>query len=347
VRVPVVIACLLGLAVLALPLRDVRLALPDSSTAMRGSAARTAYDEISREFGPGVNGPLLVVVRAATPAATAALAERVAAAAGAVPGVVVASPGTTSASGTTSLVTVVPSAAPTSDQTARLVDRLRATIRPLANAAGGSVAVTGATAVAIDTSARLAAALPRYLAVVVGMSIILLFVAFRSLYVPIKAAAGFVLSIGATLGAAVAVFQWGWFRTLTGIDTPGPLLNFLPIILLAILFGLAMDYEFFIVSRVREEFTRGRHARQAVIEGIDHGARVVTAAALIMISVFGGFMFATSAILKTIGFGLAFGVLVDAFLVRMTLVPAVLALLGDRTWRLPRALDRLLRQAMP
>jgi RND superfamily putative drug exporter len=347
VRVPVVVACLLGLAVLALPLRDVQLALPDSGTAPRGSAARIAYDEISREFGPGVNGPLLVAVRAATPTATASLAEHVAAAARAVPGVVVASTGDTSASGTTTLVTVVPSTAPTSDETAHLVDRLRATIRPLANAAGGSVAVTGATAVAIDTSARLAAALPRYLAVVVGISIILLFVAFRSLYVPIKAAAGFVLSLGATLGATVAVFQWGWFGTLVGIDTPGPLLNFLPIVLLAIMFGLAMDYEFFIVSRVREEFTQGRRARQAVIEGVGHGARVVTAAALIMISVFGGFVFAPSAILKTVGFGLAFGVLVDAFLVRMTLVPAVLALLGDRTWRLPRSLDRLLRQAMP
>jgi RND superfamily putative drug exporter len=177
--------------------------------------------------------------------------------------------------------------------------------------------------------------------VVIGLSFLLLLLAFRSVLVPLKATLGFLLTVGATFGIVVAVFQWGWGSSLFGVDRPGPLVSFLPIIMTGILFGLAMDYEVFIVSRVREEFVHGSHPTAATIEGVGHGARVVTAAALIMAAVFGGFVLVDDPIIKTIGFGLAIGVLIDAFVVRMTLVPAVLTLIGRVAWAFPRWLDRI------
>ena len=197
------------------------------------------------------------------------------------------------------------------------------------------------TAVGVDVSAKLAAALPRYLAVVIGLSFLLLLLAFRSILVPIKAAAGFLLTVGATFGVTTAIFQWGWAASLLGVDTPGPMVSFLPILILGVVFGLAMDYEVFIASRVREEFVHGKHSTAATIAGLGHGARVVTAAALIMSAVFAGFILVPDPTIKTIGFGLTAGVLIDAFVVRMTLVPAILSLLGDRAWYFPRWLDRI------
>jgi RND superfamily putative drug exporter len=202
--------------------------------------------------------------------------------------------------------------------------------------------VTGATALNIDVSNRLSSALPVYLVLVVGLSLLLLLLVFRSVLVPIKAALGFLLTIGSTFGALVAVFQWGWLANLVGVSQTGPIISFLPIIMIAILFGLSMDYEVFLVSGMRESFAHGAEPTPAVIGGFHRGARVVTAAAIIMTSVFAGFILGGDATIKSIGFALAFGVLIDAFVVRMTIVPAVMSLLGRAAWWLPAWLDRLL-----
>ncbi len=219
---------------------------------------------------------------------------------------------------------------------------IRADIEPIRAALGVRVAVTGATAIGIDVADKLDRALLPYLAVVIGLALILLLLVFRSILVPVKATVGFLLSILATFGAVVAIFQWGWLAEPLNIASKGPIVSFLPIFLIGLVFGLAMDYEVFLVTRMREEFVHGASAEQAVVVGFEHGARVVTAAAVIMISVFGGFMLAPEPIIQSIGFALAFGVLVDAFVVRMTLVPAVLSLLGARAWWLPGWLDRIL-----
>ncbi|MFC0623837.1 MMPL family transporter [Kribbella deserti] len=336
-RVPVVIAGVVGLGVLALPTQDLQLALPDGSTAPAGSNQRIAYDLSTAAFGPGSNGPLVVVVKESTPEATKALTGQVMKTVQGLPDVAAVAPGPASQAGTTQLVTVLPASGPNTEATADLVRAIRDAVQP----GSGSVAVTGQTAVGVDVSAKLAAALPKYLLVVIGLSFLLLMLAFRSLLVPLKATLGFLLTIGATFGITVAVFQNGWGAELLGVDHPGPMVSFLPIIMMGILFGLAMDYEVFIVSRVREEFVHGLHAREATIAGVGHGARVVTAAALIMAAVFAGFIFVHDPVIKTIGFGLTIGVLIDAFVVRMTLVPAVLTLIGDRAWSFPRWLDRI------
>jgi RND superfamily putative drug exporter len=200
--------------------------------------------------------------------------------------------------------------------------------------------VTGTTALNIDTNDRLAAALPLYIAVVVGLALLLLTVVFRSVLVPIKAAAGFLLSIAASMGLVVWIFQDGHMADFFGVGQTGPIVSFLPVLLIGILFGLAMDYEVFLVSRMRETFLNTGKARESVITGYGQSGRVVAAAALIMIGVFGAFVLSDDPIVKSIGLSLAFGVLADAFVVRMTLVPAVMALLGRRAWRLPRVLDR-------
>ncbi|HMK92611.1 MAG TPA: MMPL family transporter, partial [Thermoleophilia bacterium] len=210
---------------------------------------------------------------------------------------------------------------------------------------GAKAYVTGETAVAIDVSAKLRAALLPYLALIVGLAFVLLTIMFRSLLVPLKAVVGFLLSVLATFGAVVAVFQWGWLRGLLGVSSTGPIIAFAPIFLIGILFGLAMDYEVFLGTRIREEHMRGDAPNDAIALGFRHGARVVVAAAVIMISVFGGFTLQADPVIKTIGFAFAFGVLVDAFLVRMTFGPAVLSLLGERAWRLPGWLDRILPNA--
>ncbi|MFG1602793.1 MMPL family transporter [Actinoplanes sp. NPDC049265] len=338
-RVPLLIVGVGVLAVLTIPTHDLRLALPTNGTAPDGSHQRVAYDLTSAAFGEGANGPLLVVIRGSRGDAVSALTARITAAARKLPDVAAVSPGGATPAGTTSLLVVVPKSGPTAEATYALVRTMRDALPPLATN-GSSVRVTGATAVGIDVSEKLTAALPEYLGVVIGLSFLLLLLAFRSILVPLKATLGFLLTVGATFGVVVAVFQWGWGSSLLGVDRPGPLVSFLPIIMLGILFGLAMDYEVFIVSRVREEFVHGLSPRAATIEGVGHGARVVTAAALIMSAVFGGFVLVEDPIIKTIGFGLAVGVLIDAFVVRMTLVPAVLTLMGRMAWAFPRWLDR-------
>ncbi len=238
--------------------------------------------------------------------------------------------------GDTALVTVIPNSGPSSAATEDLVRAIR---QQGDSVPGATIGVTGLTAVNIDVSTKLGDALLQYLAVVVGLAFVLLMLVFRSVLIPVKAALGFLLSIAATF---VAVFQWGWLADALGVKQTGPIISLLPILLIGIVFGLAMDYQVFLVTRMREEYAHGTAPRQAVISGFGHGARVVTAAAIIMISVFSGFILSSEAIVKSIGFALGAAVLFDAIVVRMTIVPAVMALLGKAAWWLPRWLDRIL-----
>ncbi|QIG45275.1 MMPL family transporter [Nocardioides anomalus] len=337
-------------AVAALPVASMQLALPDDASKPVGSDARVAYDLIADHFGAGANGPLLVVVdtaRAADPGAALATAtadiSALAARSGSDIATVVPSavtPEQLAAVGYAT-ITVVPGSGPSDEATKQLVADLRTAVADLPDDTGARALVTGQTAVGVDISNELSSVFPLYLAVVVGLAFILLVVVFRSLWVPLKAALGFLLSVGVSLGATVAVFQWGWLGSLLGLDTTAPVLFLLPILLTGILFGLAMDYEVFLVTRMREAYVHGTPARRAVVDGFAHSARVVVAAAVIMIGVFAGFALTDDVILKTIGFALAVGVLADALLVRMTIVPAVMAIVGERIWWLPRWLDRL------
>ncbi|WP_433312507.1 MMPL family transporter [Micromonospora sp. CA-269861] len=338
-RVPVILVGLLGLGLLALPTPDMRLALPGAATAAVGSPARVANDLTVEGFGAGFTGRLAVVVAGDTPQATSAAVPQVTALLQRTENVLAVAPPQLSPDGRTALLGVVPKTGPTDEATETLVHDIRGAVGGIRDA---DVLLTGVTAIGIDVSEKLSDALPIYLLLVVGLSVLLLMLVFRSLLVPIKAALGFLLTVAATFGITVAVFQQGHLADLVGLDTPGPLISFLPILLIGILFGLAMDYEVFLVSRMREDFVHGETARQATISGMGHGARVVTAAALIMISVFGGFVFLEDPVIKSMGFALAIGVAIDAFVVRMTIVPAVMSLLGDRAWWLPRWLNRAL-----
>ncbi|XVU26372.1 MMPL family transporter [Actinoplanes sp. CA-054009] len=335
-RVPALLLAAGVLAVIAIPATSLRLALPDDSTASVDSTQRKAYDQLAEGFGAGFNGPLIVVVEAPAGQAASA-AQQATKVIGGLDDVVAVTPPTVNKAGDTALLTVIPGSGPSSEATQDLVTAIRDHTVP-----GATLAVTGTTAINIDVSEKLDDALIPYLAVVVGLAILLLMLVFRSIAVPIKATLGFLLSVAATFGAVVAVFQWGWLSGLLGLDSTGPIVSLMPIFLIGVLFGLAMDYEVFLVTRAREEFVHGATPDEAVISGVKHGARVVTAAALIMISVFAGFILADDAIIKSLGFALAFGVAVDAFLVRMTIVPAVLSLLGRSAWWLPRWLDRAL-----
>lgn len=207
---------------------------------------------------------------------------------------------------------------------------------------GADLMVTGLTAVNIDVSTKLSDALVPYLAIVVGLALVLLLLVFRSVVIPLKAALGFLFSVVSTLGVLVAVFQWGWLKDVFGVDQTGPIVSLLPILLVGVVFGLAMDYEVFLVSRMREEYVHGAGPTQAIVQGFRHSGRVVTAAAVIMVSVFSGFLLDDAVLIKSIGLGLAAAVFLDAFVVRMTIVPAVMALLGHRSWTLPKWLDRIL-----
>ncbi len=341
-RVPVLIVTLLGLGAVAIPATQLRLGLPDDGMAATTTTQRKAYDLISKGFGPGLNGPLTVVVSTTDRTTTTAAATRTAATIKTLPDVTAVTPAVLSPDGTTALLSVIPSSSPTDQKTTDLVKAIRAHKQTLYDETGARVAVTGQTALNIDVSAKIGGALLPYLAIIVGLAIVLLMIVFRSVLVPLKATLGFLLSTAATFGAVVAVFQWGWLRGVLGVTETGPIMSLLPVLLVGILFGLAMDYQVFLVTRMREDYTHGADAQAAVITGVRHGARVVSAAAVIMISVFGGFILSDDVLVKSIGFALAFGVLVDAFVVRMTIVPAVMSLLGNAAWWLPRRLGRLL-----
>ncbi|MFE9677506.1 MMPL family transporter [Streptomyces sp. NPDC006259] len=339
---PVLLLGVVGLGALALPVADLRLGMPGAEAKPTSTTERRAYDALADGFGPGFNGPLTIVVDARgdsdPKAATRAVADEI----GGTEGVVSVSPARFNEAGDTAVFSVVPSTAPTDERTKDLVKTIRGERPGVEAATGATFEVTGSTALNIDLSGKVQAALIPYLVVVVGLAILLLMVVFRSLLVPLKAALGFLLSVLASLGAVVVVFQQGHGADLLGVEQTGPIMSLMPIFLVGIVFGLAMDYEVFLVSRMREAYVHGERPGQAVTSGFRHSARVVVAAALIMIAVFAGFIGESDSMIKMIGFGLAGAVLFDAFVVRMAIVPAVLALLGDKAWWLPKWLDRIL-----
>lgn len=344
-RVPAltIVLVVVGVGALALPATQMALALPDASTKPVGTDSRDHFDAVAETFGPGWNAPLLVTVDILESTDPVETMDDLSAAIAQIPGVSAVPVASPNAGADTGLLRVIPEGGQNDPATTDLVHELRERAPGLEEQYGVSdIRVTGTTAINIDTSERLAAALLPFALTVAGLSIVLLMIVFRSIWVPIKATVGFLLSVGAAFGAIVAVFQWGWFPAILGDSLPGPLVSFLPILVMGVLFGLAMDYEMFLVSRMREDYSHTRDARGAVMSGFRHSAPVVTAAALIMIAVFVAFIPAGSATIKPIAFGLAVGVFVDAFLVRMTLVPAVMTLLGDRAWWLPAWLERIL-----
>lgn len=331
-----VIAIVLLLGTLAVPVTSLRLGLPDASTAEQGTTQREAYDLVSETYGAGYNAPLVMLVdlpSGSSQADLAAVAQRVGTYN---PNVI---PTGVNESGTAGILTVIPPDGPSAESTRELIATLRENRDFITGDNANGLAITGNTALAVDVDNKLASALPVYLAVVVGLSLILLIIVFRSILVPLKATLGFLLSIGASFGIVIAVFQWGWF----GWFEPGPIVSFLPVLMIGILFGLAMDYQFFLVAGMHEAFAaEKRKPAEAVRIGFERGAPVVVAAALIMTAVFAGFIFSHDTIIRMIGFGLAVGVLIDAFLVRMTLVPAVMYLFGRAAWWLPKRLNKLL-----
>ncbi|MEW1721475.1 MMPL family transporter [Streptomyces sp. NPDC093109] len=340
--VAVMLTAVVGLGVIAIPATSLELGLPDEGSQSTDTTQRRAYDLLSDGFGPGFNGPLMVVVDGKARNNTQEAADKVVESVGKLDHVAVVAPPTLNKAGDTAIITVIPKDRPSSTSTEELVHSIRDTGATVKSDDGAEVLVTGNTAMNIDFAQRMNDALIPYLGLVVGLAFLLLMLVFRSILVPLKAALGFLLSVVATLGAVVAVFQWGWLASLIGVEQTGPVMAMMPVFLVGIVFGLAMDYEVFLVTRMREAFAHGEEPREAIVTGFRHSARVVVAAAAIMIAVFAGFIGAGESMIKMIGFGLAVAVLFDAFVVRMTIVPAVLALLGKRAWWLPRWLDRVL-----
>ncbi|WP_433450902.1 MMPL family transporter [Streptomyces sp. CA-142005] len=344
VRRPVAVLLLgvLGLGAAAIPATSLELGLPDDGSQPTSTTQRRAYDLLSEGFGPGFNGPLMVVVDAKDSSRPKKTFTEVGDQIKGLKDVVTVTPAVPNKAGDTATITVVPKSKPSSKTTEDLVHAIRGKGADIAAKTDSKVLVTGSTAMNIDVSQKLNDALLPYLALVVGLAFLLLIVVFRSVLVPLKAALGFLLSVLAALGAVVAVFQWGWLSGLMNVEQTGPVMSMMPIFMVGVVFGLAMDYEVFLVTRMREAFVHGEKPSQAVVTGFRHGARVVTAAAVIMIAVFSGFIGSSEAMVKMIGFGLAIAVFFDAFIVRMAIVPAVLALLGKRAWWLPKWLDRAL-----
>ncbi|MEU0372467.1 MMPL family transporter [Streptomyces sp. NPDC006283] len=328
--VAVLLAGVVGLGAIAVPAASLEMGLPDDGSQPASTTQRKAYDLLSDGFGPGFNGPLMVVVDGGK-----AAADRTVATVEGLDGALPVPPPAFNKAGDTAVITVIPKDRPSSAATEELVHDIR-------DKTGDEVLVTGATAMNIDFSQKMNDALLPYLALVVGLAFLLLMVVFRSVLVPLKAALGFLLSVVAALGAVVAVFQWGWLGSLFGVEQTGPIMSMMPIFMVGVVFGLAMDYEVFLVTRMREAYVHGERPGEAIVTGFRHGARVVTAAAVIMIAVFSGFIGSSEQMVKMIGFGLAIAVFFDAFVVRMAIVPAVLALLGHKAWWLPRWLDRAL-----
>ena len=337
-----VIAVVGILGALAIPALSLELALPDGGSEPEGSTTREAFDITSEAFGPGFNGPLVIAIDITQSTTFMDDLEAIGDELGTLDDVDYVSQGLPNPELDTAILQVIPSSAPDSTETKELVQAIRDLGPSIEKEYGTEIFVTGSTAVGIDISQRLSDALIPFGLVVVGLSIILLMMVFRSVLVPLKAAIGFLLSVVASFGVIVAVFQWGWFADLLHVETTGPILSFMPIILMAVLFGLAMDYEVFLVSGMREEFVRTGDARYSVEHGFANGARVVTAAALIMFFVFFAFVPEGMGTIKAIALGLAVGVAFDAFLVRMTLVPALMTLFGKAAWWMPRWLGRLL-----
>ena len=327
---------------LAAPFLSLRLGMPDNGNKPTSSTLRQSYDLIAEGFGPGSNGPLVLSVELGSTdpeAFLGGLSEQLSA----TDGVVAVTPPTLSPEGDTAVIQVIPATAPQDVETSNLIHRLRGEVLPEAVAdSDANVYVGGATATFIDMSDKIADRLPYFIGAVILLSFLLLMVVFRSILVPLKAAIMNVLSIGAAYGVMVAIFQWGWGAGLFGVSESLPIVSFVPMLMFAILFGLSMDYEVFLLSRVREEYLIDHDNRESVATGIATTARVITSAALIMISVFLSFVLGDDPTVKMIGIGLATAIFVDATLIRMVLVPSTMKLLGDANWWLPTWLDRII-----
>ena len=342
-RRPVVatVAATLLLLTLAAPVLGLRLGTSDAGNDPAGQTTRQAYDLLARGFGQGFNGPLLLAVELPAPGHTDAVA-RLTSAVSHTPGVAAVAPARLNPARDVAAITAYPTTSPQSAQTANLVNQLRErVIPPIAKATGATVDIGGATATGIDFSHVLASKLPLFIGIVVALSALLLMLVFRSLLIPLQGAAMNLLSIGASLGVAQAIFERGWFGGLLGIQ-PGPIDAFIPVLLFAIVFGLSMDYEVFLVSRIHEQWLRRGDSSAAIREGFTRTGRVITAAGAVMVFVFASFAANPGLDLKLFGVALASAVLIDAFVVRMILLPAVLQLLGRRTWTLPAWIDRRL-----
>jgi len=335
---------LVALVVLAIPVFDIRLGLTDDGNQPASQTTRRAYDLLSEGFGPGYNAPLTVSASFDS-AAELADVEELRADLAADPGVTTVTPVAPNdpENPTAAVIQVYGRYEPQAEETDELVDRLRDDIiTPTAADTGMEIHSGGPAALGLDMADKLASRLPIFFGVVIFFSFLLLMAAFRSVLVPLKAAVMNVLAIGAAFGVLVAVFQWGWAADLIGIGKAGPIAAFSPMMAFAILFGLSMDYEVFLLSRIKEEHDRTADNALAVADGLSHTARVITAAAAIMVTVFFSFVFTPSPQVKLIGVGLGVSILLDATLVRMILVPAAMELLGEANWWLPRWLDRLL-----
>jgi RND superfamily putative drug exporter len=343
---PAVVGCLIVLLALAAPARHMHFGFPDAGNSAEDFTTRRAYDLLSEGFGPGFNGPLLLV---ATPAdggeATdvAGSAAPIASAVGADPNVAFVGPVVPSPDGKVGMIVAYPKSSPQAQQTQNLVNRLRDDVLPAAsNGTGLDVFVGGTTAASVDATQYTADRLGLFIGAVIIVSFLLLLVVFRSILVPLKAALMNLLSVAAAYGVVAVMVEGGWIGGLVGIHEPVPIPSFIPMMMFAILFGLSMDYEVFLLSRIREEYVRTGDNATAVADGLAHTARVITAAALIMIAVFLSFVLAPEPFLKMIGVGLATAILVDATIVRMILVPATMELLGDANWWLPEGLAKRL-----
>jgi RND superfamily putative drug exporter len=343
-RRPVLAAAAGGgaLLLLAAPVLSMRLAVADAGNDPAGSTTRQAYDLQAQGFGPGINGPLTLVFETPDPPAADAVPQVLTKVA-ATPGVVLVTPAVSSPSGSIAVAQVYPSTAPQSEATEALVRSLRHDVLPdAANGTGLVPHVGGQTPSDMDFASVLSARLPWFIGAVLLLSFVLLLAVFRSVLVPLKAVVMNLLSIGAAYGVMVAVFQWGWFGSVIGVAGGAPIEPWAPMMLFAIVFGLSMDYEVFLLSSIKEEYDRCGDNSRAVVEGLASTARVITAAAAIMVCVFGSFVVADDRAIKLIGLGLAVAVLIDATLVRMVLVPATMELLGPANWWLPGWLSRIL-----
>ena len=343
-RVVAAITGVAALLLLASPFLGVRFGFPDAGNNREGTSTRQAYDWQTAAFGAGANGPLLMVVDLPPSGGKAALQD-IAGALRSTTGVAAVTPAVTSPEGRTAVFSVIPTTGPQDQQTEDLVHRLRDTVLPsVTEGTGLEVHVGGVTATSIDSTANIAKRIPLLIGGVVVLSMLLLLVSFRSVAVALKAAAMNLLSVAAAYGVVALVLQGGWAGRLIGIDTATPLPAFVPVLMFAVLFGLSMDYEVFLVSRMREAWLRTNDNHRAILEGLAGTGRVITAAAAIMVAVFAAFIPSPDVILKVIGVGMAAAIFIDATIVRMLLVPSVMHLLGRRNWWLPKSLDRVLPQ---
>jgi len=340
---PFAIGAVIILLLIAWPVLSMRLGESDDGNLPKSTTQRQAYDLVAEGFGPGTNGPLLVVVQLPSPGDDAVLAG-ISSAIEKTPGVKAVLPAQTSPNGAVAQIGVLPTTAPDSAQTASLVATLRDSVIPTAVGTSGARAyVGGVTAAFIDIGDRISSRLPYFIGAVVLLSFLLLMLVFHSILVPLTAAVMNLLSVSAAYGATVAVFQWGWAKGLVGLESTVPIVPFVPMMMFAVLFGLSMDYQVFLLTRVREEYDRTGDTRQGVVQGLARTARVITSAALIMIFVFGAFVLNPTPEVKMFGLGLAFAVLVDATIVRMLLVPSIMEILGDANWWFPKWLGFLPR----